>query len=130
MRPLRWCCVVLCGSVWSDVGSVVELSAAVGSVWVGVDLDEPVGKHAGTVLGRSYFTARGNKHGTFVKPAAVQCGDFPEIDPFDEDGQENEAEHVHSTTQQQQPGEIERTQSSSQPSQTVQADRSALYEEL
>ncbi|KAI9217800.1 CAP Gly-rich domain-containing protein [Blastocladiella britannica] len=52
-------------------------------VWVGVEYDEPVGKHNGTVAGKSYFTAR-NKHGAFVRTNKVQVGDFPELDLFDE----------------------------------------------
>ncbi|ORZ29518.1 CAP Gly-rich domain-containing protein, partial [Catenaria anguillulae PL171] len=50
-------------------------------VWVGVEYDEPVGKHNGTVAGKTYFTAR-NKHAAFVRPNRVQVGDFPELDLF------------------------------------------------
>ena len=121
----------------SDVGSVPELSVAAGSVWVGVDLDEPVGKHAGTVLGKSYFEARGSKHGTFVKPANVKCGDFPEIDPFDDsDDEQPDASNGNGSAQQPQQQQQQQQQgdSSSLQSQSVQpktqADNSALYEEL
>ncbi|KNE67866.1 hypothetical protein AMAG_12584 [Allomyces macrogynus ATCC 38327] len=51
--------------------------------WVGVEYDEPVGKHDGAVQGKAYFAAR-NKHGAFVRPTRVEVGDFPELDPFDE----------------------------------------------
>lgn len=51
-------------------------------VWVGVEYDEPLGKHAGKVGERQYFTAR-PKHGAFVRPLKVETGDFPE-DDFDD----------------------------------------------
>jgi hypothetical protein len=40
-------------------------------VWYGLEMDAPVGKHEGTVLGVQYFTA-GPKRGTFVKEAQLQ----------------------------------------------------------
>ena len=133
-------CVCVCVLV-SDVGAVPELSAAPGSVWVGVDLDEPAGKHAGAVLGKSYFTARGSKHGTFVKPSNVTCGDYPEIDPFDEDEVEDEeaadnqphsAQNSNATTAST---TATTTSSSSAAGQThstegLAGEKSSLYEEL
>ncbi|KAI9183215.1 hypothetical protein H9P43_004132 [Blastocladiella emersonii ATCC 22665] len=53
-------------------------------VWVGVEYDEPVGKHDGSVGGKSYFAAR-SKHGAFLRPNRVEVGDFPEEDPFADD---------------------------------------------
>ena len=50
------CCVVLCCVMLRCQMLVVCARAecvSAGSVWVGVDLDEPVGKHAGSVLGTS-----------------------------------------------------------------------------
>lgn len=59
-------------------------------LWVGVQLDEPVGKHDGTVKGKRYFQA--NHHaGIFAKPSAVTTGDYPEVDPFDSDNDEDDA---------------------------------------
>lgn len=52
-------------------------------VWVGIELDEPAGKHNGAVKGRSYFKCAEN-HGLMVRPSKVEVGDFPEVDPFDE----------------------------------------------
>lgn len=51
--------------------------------WVGINLDEPVGKHSGTVDEVEYFKCP-NKHGVMVRPNLVQVGDFPPEDLFDE----------------------------------------------
>ncbi|KAG2174405.1 hypothetical protein INT43_004428 [Umbelopsis isabellina] len=53
-------------------------------VWIGVEYDEPLGKHNGTVQGVEYFKCR-PKHGAFVRPTKVEVGDFPEEDLFDTD---------------------------------------------
>ena len=47
--------------------------------WVGVQFDEPVGKHDGTVKGVRYFECAAN-FGGMVRPDKVEQGDFPEID--------------------------------------------------
>jgi tubulin-folding cofactor B len=49
--------------------------------WVGVALDEPVGKHDGAVGGVRLFTCTPG-HGLLVRPAALAVGDFPELDAF------------------------------------------------
>ncbi|CAE7838556.1 pef-1, partial [Symbiodinium sp. KB8] len=44
-------------------------------LWVGVELERPIGKHDGTVKGQFYFESK-PKHGTFVAPA--QCEPYTE----------------------------------------------------
>ena len=89
------------------VGPIPELPGPENGAWVGVELDEPVGRNDGTVpasraggdgdgdgveVGGSgggndggkgerkrYFQCRA-KHGVFVRPDRVIIGDFPEID--------------------------------------------------
>ncbi|KAI9031258.1 tubulin folding cofactor B [Hyaloraphidium curvatum] len=58
------------------VGQVPELKAG---WWIGVEYDEPVGKHDGSAGESRYFTAR-PRHGAFVRPNKVAVGDFPEED--------------------------------------------------
>ncbi|KCV68879.1 hypothetical protein H696_04297 [Fonticula alba] len=45
-------------------------------IWVGIELDGPVGKNDGTVKGKRYFTCAPN-HGLFVRPTAVTPLDEP-----------------------------------------------------
>lgn len=52
--------------------------------WVGIQLDEPLGKHNGMVKGKRYFDCT-PQHGVLVRPDKVKVGDYPERDPFDED---------------------------------------------
>ncbi|KAK2652157.1 hypothetical protein Ddye_012013 [Dipteronia dyeriana] len=52
--------------------------------WVGIQYDEPLGKHDGIVKGIRYFTCP-KLHGAMVRPDKVKVGDYPERDPFEED---------------------------------------------
>ncbi|CAG87963.2 DEHA2E09702p [Debaryomyces hansenii CBS767] len=59
------------------------------NVWVGIEFDEPVGKNNGSISGTKIFECREN-HGSFVKPKQVEVGDFPELDPFASDDDDDE----------------------------------------
>ncbi|KAH0702801.1 hypothetical protein KY290_020199 [Solanum tuberosum] len=52
--------------------------------WVGVQFDEPVGKHDGMVKGKRYFDCP-PLHGAIVRPDKVKIGDYPEKDPFEDE---------------------------------------------
>lgn len=56
--------------------------------WVGVRLDEPLGKTDGTASGKRYFDAEPG-YATFIRPTGVTVGDFPPID--EELGEPDEA---------------------------------------
>lgn len=73
------------------LGQIEELGG--GGYWVGVILDEPLGKTDGTVQssGVKYFDAPGSNRGGFFRGKNVEVGDFPEIDimqEFDESDDE------------------------------------------
>lgn len=57
------------------VGLVPELQPG---YWVGIRLDEPLGKNDGTAKGKKYFEAS-EKYGSFVRPDLVTVGNFPPL---------------------------------------------------
>lgn len=63
------------------VGKVAELALG---YWVGVEYDEPAGRHDGVVKGTRYFECP-SSHGVFLRPDKIEIGDFPEIDFLDSD---------------------------------------------
>jgi tubulin-specific chaperone B len=66
------------------VGEVPEIPGGLGA-WVGVQLDEPVGKNDGSVGGKRYWGADGGqKHGVFVRPERVEIGDWPVLDDLED----------------------------------------------
>eukprot|EP00471_Norrisiella_sphaerica_P005187 CAMPEP_0184489362 /NCGR_PEP_ID=MMETSP0113_2-20130426/15166_1 /TAXON_ID=91329 /ORGANISM="Norrisiella sphaerica, Strain BC52" /LENGTH=204 /DNA_ID=CAMNT_0026872725 /DNA_START=185 /DNA_END=799 /DNA_ORIENTATION=+ len=65
-----------------EVKYIGEIKGKTGA-FIGIQLDEPYGKNNGSVDGVAYFTCPA-KCGIFVRPSAVEVGDFPEEDLFDE----------------------------------------------
>ncbi|KAL5615112.1 hypothetical protein BROUX41_005172 [Berkeleyomyces rouxiae] len=66
------------------VGDVPEIPGGAGP-WIGVQLDEPVGKNDGSIDGKRYWgTESSMKHGVFVRAERVEIGDFPVINDLEE----------------------------------------------
>ena len=66
------------------VGEVREIPGSLGA-WVGVQLDEPVGKNDGSVAGARYWGEPSDlKRGVFVRPERVEIGDWPVLDDLED----------------------------------------------
>lgn len=80
-------CEVDPGGKRGEVKFVGKVDTLAAGYWVGVQYDEPVGKHDGVVKGKRFFTCPPG-HGAMLRPEKVKIGDFPERDPFDDDFEE------------------------------------------
>lgn len=80
-------CEVDPGGKRGEVKFVGKVEVLAAGYWVGVQYDEPVGKHDGVVKGKRYFTCPPG-HGSILRPDKLKVGDFPERDPFDDEFEE------------------------------------------
>jgi len=66
------------------VGDVREIPGSIGA-WVGIELDEPVGKNDGSIGGARYWGEPSElKRGVFVRPERVEVGDWPVLDDLED----------------------------------------------
>ena len=67
------------GARRGTIGYIGTIPGLAGGYWIGVALDEPLGKNDGTKGGTRYFEC-GDHYGSFVRPNFVTTGDFPPDD--------------------------------------------------
>ncbi|KAG9244589.1 CAP Gly-rich domain-containing protein [Calycina marina] len=68
------------------VGLVAEIPGGAGK-WIGVRLDEPVGRNDGSLGATRYWGGDGAgtaKYGVFVRPERVEVGDWPVLDGLED----------------------------------------------
>ncbi|KAJ1454633.1 CAP Gly-rich domain-containing protein [Pelagophyceae sp. CCMP2097] len=70
-------CEVQPGGRRGSVAWVGDVPALAAGPWVGIVLDEPLGKHDGSIHGARFFQAP-DGHGTFSRPKNVSVGDYPD----------------------------------------------------
>ncbi|EGR32395.1 tubulin folding cofactor b, putative [Ichthyophthirius multifiliis] len=58
------------------IGKIPDLGQG---YYIGIQLDEPIGKNNGSYNGVKYFNCQ-NKYGLFIRPDKIETGDFPELD--------------------------------------------------
>jgi len=80
-------CEVEPGAKRGTVKFVGKAEALGRGFWVGVQYDEPLGKHDGMVKAVRFFECP-QGHGAIVRPEKVKVGDFPERDPFEDEEEE------------------------------------------
>jgi len=78
--PLGARCEINPGGRRGEVAYLGKIKGAEGT-WIGVRLDEPLGANDGSKDGKKYFECP-PKYGAFGRIENVEVGDFPEIDPF------------------------------------------------
>jgi len=78
--PIGGRCEINPGGRRGEVAFVGKIKGTEGT-WIGVRLDEPLGQNDGTKDGKRYFECQ-PKYGAFGRIENVEVGDFPEIDPF------------------------------------------------
>ena len=71
------------------VGEVPEIPAE--GLWVGIRLDDPVGKNDGSISGKRYWSqgdcgeeTAGMKYGVFVRPDRVEMGEWPPLNDLED----------------------------------------------
>jgi tubulin-specific chaperone B len=72
-------CEVAPGGRRGTVRFVGPVDALPGGVWIGVEYDEPLGRHNGSIGGKACFQCP-PQHGAFVRAPNVHVGDFSEVD--------------------------------------------------
>ncbi|KAF9591639.1 hypothetical protein IFM89_005220 [Coptis chinensis] len=77
-------CEVDPGEKRGVVRYVGEAETIAPGFWVGVQYDEPMGKHDGLVKGKRYFECP-SLHGAMVRPDKIKVGDYPERDLFEDE---------------------------------------------
>lgn len=80
-------CQVEAGEKRGVVKYVGRAEALGPGFWVGIQYDEPLGKHDGLVKGTRFFQCP-PLHGAMVRPDKVKVGDYPERDPFEDEEEE------------------------------------------
>lgn len=75
-------CETFPGGNRGEVKYVGKIEGLPAGWWIGVQLDEPLGKNDGKTKGVRIFECP-PKYGLFLRPDRVKVGDFPVIDEFD-----------------------------------------------